>query len=438
MPKQRRRTNIPARVALFLVYGFSFIGKPFSYLAVPLGGLLILDPRPMLKPMYAALTRKDHLSSFSWAALLSFMYGIWGVVYGILLGYDAVTGLQILTYTVYPFYLFLGIWGGMYRPEFLRKYVRFFAWFGAICTPFNLIMMSKPVTLPGLDGETVISLGTGIGILLGIFAFETRLSRYWFPIAAFSFWLIANEIRGDWLGFSIALLIWGAATKKIGRVLGMAAVIIVLLLIGFIADVRLPAVPGRGGELSSRDTVGRAIAAIDPDLAREYSPNASTYAGTVGWRTQWWKAIREAVSEKPQTILFGLGYGYPIKALVPGKLRYSDIRSPHNIFYFVLSYSGVVGVALFFWLQVSVLLLLWRTYKATGQIFGMAFFVMNLVGAFFGNFLETPQGAIPTYLLTGFCVAPLLRHRYASGKVVPVQVPRRDYTFDNEGVPVRI
>lgn len=436
--KRGQRTNISARVAVFLVYGFSFFGKPFSYIALPLGLILILDPRPLLKPMYAALTRPDPLSSFCWSLLLSFMYGICGVIYGFLAGYDLVTALQILTFTMYPSYLFLGIWGGSYAPNFLRRYIRFFAWFGAICTPVNFILMNKPISLPGLGDETTLSIGTGIGILLGIFAFERNLYRYWFPIAAFSFWLIANQVRADWLGFGLALIIWAAATRQMSRVLGMVGALVFLLVVGFVADIHLPAVPGRGGELSSRDTVARAIASVAPDLALEYSPDARGFVGTVGWRTSWWKAIREAVSEKPETIIFGLGYAYPIKALVPGQLKYSDLRSPHNIFYFVLSYSGMLGVTLFFWLQISVLLLLWRTYTATGQIFGLAFYVMTLVGAFFGNFLETPQGAIPMYLMTGFCIAPLLRQRYLSERPSTPALLRHDRRFRGVDPPVYV
>jgi hypothetical protein len=279
-------------------------------------------------------------------------------------------------------------------------------------TPVNFLLMHKIIHFPGADDDQVFLLGGGVGVLMGIFAFETNLLRYWFPIATNCFWLIANQVRADWLGYGIALVIWGAATKKLGRVFGLAGVVVALLLIGFITDVRLPAVPGRGGELSARETISRAVAAVSPELAQEYgSEYSSFYGGTVGWRTNWWKAIQEEVLSSPQRVIFGLGYGYPIKALVKGNMKKSDIRSPHNIFYFALAYSGAIGVALFFWLQISLLLLLWRTFKQTGQIFGVVFYVSTLVGAFFGNFLETPQGAIPTYLVAGFAIAGLFSER---------------------------
>ena len=148
----------------------------------------------------------------------------------------------------------------------------------------------------------------------------------------------------------------------------------------------------------------------------EYSSNARAYAGTVSWRKSWWKGIREAVFENYQTMMFGLGYGFPIYTLGQGELRTtkSGIRSPHNIFYFVLAYSGVVGVICFFWLEASVVMLLWQTYKQTGQIFGLIFFISAVVSAFCGNFLETPHEAIPTYLLSGLAIGPLFRQKAQS------------------------
>jgi O-antigen ligase/polysaccharide polymerase Wzy-like membrane protein len=296
--------------------------------------------------MYFGLTGHNSLTSVSWALLISLMYGICGVGYGVLSGYSLVTALQILSCNLYPFYLFLGIWGGVQDPAFVRKYIRFFAWFGTAFIPIDIVLRNRSAVL------FHSAVGTGFGVLLGIFAFEPRLRRYWLPIAVFSFSLIAHQVRGDWLGLAIALLVWGTATKNLGRIAGMIAVIGTLLIVGAILDVHLRALPGRGGELSTRETASRALSAVSPELAMEYSSNARAYAGTVSWRKSWWKGIREAVSENYQTMMFGLGYGFPIYTLGQGELRTtkSGIRSPHNIFYFVLAYSGVVGlICLFGW-----------------------------------------------------------------------------------------
>jgi len=52
--------------------------------------------------------------------------------------------------------------------------------------------------------------------------------------------------------------------------------------------------------------------------------------------------------------------------------------------------------------------LMWRAYRLTGQSFGMAAWAFALLGAFFGNVLETPAGAIPFYLTLGLVIGPTL------------------------------
>ena len=72
-----------------------------------------------------------------------------------------------------------------------------------------------------------------------------------------------------------------------------------------------------------------------------------------------------------------------------------DVRTPHNIFYYALGYSGWIGVAIFFALQLTCASMLWRVYRLTGQAYGLAVWAATLIAAFFGNVMETPFGAIP-------------------------------------------
>jgi O-antigen ligase len=257
-------------------------------------------------------------------------------------------------------------------------------------------------------GSTDVSFApsTGSLALLGLVCFEDNLPRFWFPILICSFDTIAGEMRADWLGLGMAIAIWAIATGRIKRVLAMAGILTALLTIGFITDVRMPGLPGRGGEISARDTVGRALSGIDPALARELSPGSTIYAGTIAWRENWWKAIRQEVFKSPVTAIFGFGYGYPINQLVPA-LRNSDIRSPHSVFYFTLANSGLVGFALFVMLQLQLLRLLWKTFRQTGQIFGFLCAIFAIENSMFGNFFEAPQRAVPTYILIGMCIGPL-------------------------------
>jgi hypothetical protein len=394
---------------MFLVYG-GLMGKAFVFISIPVGALLIFNRRALSDRVYAALTRRDPLSGISWALLISVMYGICEVVYGILSGNNSAAALKILLFNLFPFHVFLGIWAGTRRPDLMRGFIRFFAWFNAIYAPIYLLFLRRVnIVVPGTDYDVLGQPGSGSGVLLGLLCFESNLASFWFPIAVCAFLTIAAQVRADWLGFGIALAIWGMLTRKLGRVFLIAGVLFALLLIGFIADIRLPALPGRGGEISTRETLGRALSGVDAELAEEYTSNFKSYAGTVYWRQTWWNGIREAVFEHYHTLIFGLGYGYPLKNLGTPELRRanSSITSPHNIFYFALGYSGCIGALLFYSLQASILSLLWRTYKETSQPFGLVFYVAILVGAHFGNFLEAPQTAIPTYIMTGWCIGPL-------------------------------
>ena len=400
------------RFSLFLLYGFFLLDKLFVYVAFPLTAFTLFDRRAFLDRVYAALTRRGPICTLTWILLLSTMYGVAEVVYGLLAGHAPLTAGQILVFNISPWFLFFGIHAGARRPFAVRDYIRFGAWYHAITGPlYFLFLRHLNLGFLGREGE-FLAPGSGALILLGLFCLETNLARYWFPILVCSFDTIASQIRADWVGLGVAVCVWAVATRRVKRVAAMAGVIGLLLLIGLLADVRIPALPGRGGEISTRDTIGRAISGIAPDLARDFSANndAQTYTGTVQWRENWWKAIRAEVFETPATAVFGLGYGYPIKDLVP-YLKGLDVRSPHSVLYFTLAYSGLLGVVLFFSFQANLLLVHWRNFRQTGQIFGFTSLIFILMDALFGNLFEAPQHAVPTYLLWGLCLGPYLLNR---------------------------
>jgi hypothetical protein len=287
------------------------------------------------------------------------------------------------------------------------------AWYIAFYTPLFYLFLHKLSIATGNSDSGYAILGnpgTGSILLLGLLAFEKNLLKFWLPILVLIGLTIANQERADWLGLGLALILWGKLSNRMGRVFSVLGVLATILLIAALIDLKLPPLPGRGGELSARGTLGRMAGSISPQFAAEVSGDrhgAAFYYGTVYWRKRWWAAIRNEVSKDPLTLTFGLGYGYPLAKLAgnAGTVQ-QGTRSPHSIFYFALAYSGVVGVVIFFWLELSLIFLLYRVYKVTGQIFGLAFFVYSVSGSFFGNFLEAPS-ALPFYLLLGLCIGPM-------------------------------
>jgi hypothetical protein len=343
------------------------------------------------------------------------LYGIAQVIYGVLLGYSLFTALQILVFNICPVYMFLGIWVGMRHPETVRKYNQFIAWFTVFYAPIYFIFLknlnlSLTGILPGSGLDLLGSPGSGSVTLLGLLAFEPVLAKFWLPIVVLTCLTIANQERADWLSLGICLVLWGKLTKNIGRVFAIMGCIAAVLIIAALVDLKLPPIPGRGGELSARGTIARMAGSISPELAADVGggrANAEFYYGTVQWREHWWLMIRGEVFKDYKTEIFGLGYGYPLAHLAGRDVEKQGTRSPHSIYYFTLAYSGFVGVAIFFWLAICIIRLLWRVYKVTGQTFALILFLYCLIGSFFGNFIETPQGAIPLYLMSGLLVGPM-------------------------------
>jgi hypothetical protein len=238
--------------------------------------------------------------------------------------------------------------------------------------------------------------------------FEQSLAKSWLLILMNAVVMLALQVRAEWVSFLAALTIWSVLTGRSARVLASLQVIALILLAGYIADVRLPSPKTRGGEISTREIVGRAVAAVDPEWAGELARNSRFYAGTISFRVTWWKAIWESTHSDPATALLGQGYGYRLGDLVP-YLRNETIRTPHSVFFYALGYTGWIGVVLFVLYTATIVRLTWRVFVLTGQPFGVAFCVLTITGALFGNLFETPFGAIPFYLLAGVSAAPALR-----------------------------
>ena len=222
--------------------------------------------------------------------------------------------------------------------------------------------------------------------------------------------LLAAQVRAEWLGMALALVIWGVLSRKMTKVAAFGAAIATLLVIGFALDFSIPSPGERGGAISSNEIVARGIAAVSPDLARDLtgSENTGFYRGTVTWRERWWKAIWTNSQENYTNLLIGPGYGFMLRNLVNYLKDSGAVRTPHSVFFYALGYGGWIGVVFFVLLQAACAALMWRAYRITGQSFGVAVWALSLLGAFFGNVLETPSGAIPFYLTLGLVVGPTL------------------------------
>ncbi len=408
--------------ALFLLVGLSLTGRSFAYLGIPpaklfigdltLAAFILLRPRNLFDTWIGGLTKGGPLGPLAWALLASIAYGIMEVIRGVLLGFPPLVAIQNLVFNVYPLYLFLGMWLGARRPELLLRFIQVFAVCFCIYAPaYLLVLHNVDIPMPGADGVSVFGQADGGGfIILGLLCLDPKPSRFWLPMTVSAMAFLAAQVRAEWLGMALALMIWGSLSRKMSKVAGVAAGIVALLTVGFILDVNIPSPGERGGAISSTEIVARGISSVSPDLARDLtgSENTSFYRGTVTWREKWWKAIWANAHENDTNMLIGPGYGFLLRSLVSYLRDSTELRTPHNVFFYALGYSGWIGVALFFSLQAACGTLLWRVYKLTGQSFGLAAWASILLAAFFGNVMETPAGAIPFYLTIGLVIGPTL------------------------------
>jgi hypothetical protein len=433
---ERTPMQIWALIAGVLVCGYGFWGRTFAYIGIRavnlfigdivLGLFLLLSGAEIFRPWLANLVRPLPFSKLYWGMFFFLSYGFLQLSRGLELGYPPVVALQNLVFNVYPLYFFLGLWAALSIPDLLHKLVRLLsvasAAYGLL---YYLFLRHFRLALPGTDLPLIVT-PSGSMALIGLPCFERNLRPWWPVLCVSTFLVLAAQVRGEWLALMIALTAGAALMRKLRHLLWTVAAVGSLLVIGFVLDFSIPSPAGRGGSISSSEIVARAIAPFSRDTALEYSrKNTSMYAGTASWRTTWWSVIWRSVHSQTETTVLGYGYGYPLHDLMT-ELRGTDVRTPHNIFFYCLGYSGWIGVALFYTFQGALGLLMLRVWRANGQPMGLMLWLGALVGGHFGNLYETPFGAIPFYLMTGMAAAPLTGHTKESIYAVP---------FARTGVP---
>jgi O-Antigen ligase len=407
----------------FLLVGYFCMTKSFAYLGIPplqifvgeivLATFLLLKPRVVLGTWAASLLRASPLNALGLAMLVFVLYGVWEMMRGAF-GSSLFYTLKFFIFNYYALYLFLGIWVGIQAPEFLPKLIRCISWVHGIYGLIWVVALRYAVGyyMPGSDVRLFGQPGGGMVVILGLLCFEGNVRAVWPLLAINIIVTLAMQVRAEWLGLALGMLVWGALTRRIGRVvaLGMAGLAVLGML--ELAGIQLPG-RNRGTELSLGETIGRALAPINLELAREFSPQAGRHASTAEWRELWWEQIWRSVHSRPMLEAFGHGYGFNLFGLAPDEVRVgqedADVRTPHSVFYYALGYTGWVGVALFAVFQFAILKLLWRSYCVSGQPAGLVFWVMGMSMAFFEESFETPYRAIPFYLLVGMTMAPALQ-----------------------------
>lgn len=403
----------------FLTVGYFCLGRTFAYLGIPqaklfigelaLGAFILAKPQAAIGVWAGSLLRPSPLTMLALAQYLFLICGVLQAVRGLFAG----SGFDVIKYFVfnyYSFYLYFGLWAGRDDPNLLSRTLRAIAWFNGVYGLLYLVALKDiEIFLPGTENVRVFSqANASAAAVLGLICFEPRLGRVWHLLLLNIVVLLGNSVRAEWLGLGLAILLWALLTGRIGRVLGLGAAGLALLGLVELSGVQIA---GRG-EVSVSSIISRAVAPFDEKLASEFSPYAAEDGGTLKWRQAWWETIWAAANSDPQLELFGHGYGFDLFSLAPPSVRagqeHENVRTPHNVFYYALGYTGWVGVLLFAFFQLSILGLQWTSYRRSGQPFGMLYWVAGIAISFFSNYFETPFQSIPFYLVMGMAMAPVL------------------------------
>ena len=133
-----------------------------------------------------------------------------------LLGFSPITALQNLVFNIYPLFFFLGLWLGARRPELLLRYIQTFAVLLSIYAPLYLLVLHNiNIVMPGSDGVTVFGQAGGGGlVILSLFCLEPKPARWWPALAIAAASLLAAQVRAEWLGTGVAILLWGVFRAK--------------------------------------------------------------------------------------------------------------------------------------------------------------------------------------------------------------------------------
>ena len=431
------------RVFAVLIVGYLSVSRAFAYVGIPIWKVFIGEVVLALSFLWGpkmngkfwpwVTLKLPLLKSLSVSYALFFGFGILQVLHGILVGNPPLVAMRDFAFNYYPIYFFLGLWAGIARPDLLPRLIRCFAWFNGIYGVLFLLYLNRVSWfIPGVGDETTPIAIFGQPIysfvaLLGLLAYEKHLWRIWHLLFLNAFVMLGMQIRTEWLAFGIGVLVWGVITKQGKRLLQAGAIVGALLGMMYLTNFTLPSPQGRAEEdISVRQLADRAMAVFRADLSDESAAaglgEADSQEATFVWRTVWWLAIWNSAVEDGHAAVLGHGYGFPLGDLVP-YLAGQFIRTPHNEFFFALGYTGWIGVALFFAFEVGILRLLWKVNRKTGEPFGVPYWAAMMAYGMFFPLGETPYGAIPFYLITGWIAARIVFDKQLSPDKKPLKQP---------------
>lgn len=241
--------------------------------------------------------------------------------------------------------------------------------------------------------------------------------------------IAAGRSRSAMLAVGIAVLamIW----RPTRRMLSMIAVAVLVFITLLVFDVRIDL---GYREVSARQFMANVTSLVGSDEAASGLDETTTR--NKDWRADWWDSIYTDAVENDR-YLVGLGWGNNLADEFGFQTEDSDInalRNPHNAFLGILARGGWLAASL--WVGFYLLLLygLWqaaRTFQHDRARQEMAWIVLIYILASQINgatdvFLESPQNAIPHWIIVGVGWALIREAQLLNQPAPPEPEPRPD------------
>lgn len=430
-----------ARLLAFVVLGYWAFGKAFAYLGLyPLYigevvlavGLLYLIHRGTVPIPDQALFWLYSIFLLVVLAQVSYSVLVLGqpplevfrnlavVYYGL---------FAIITYTLIT--RFAG--SDLYRSVLERWLPRAAPWLllgGTISVIGGIFLSEQLPKFPMTDSVSVLFYKPTDAVmpLVVLLALWLRgyLTTRWMVWTAGLLAIAAGRSRSAMLAIGVAVLamVW-RPTKRMLQMLAVCVLIFVFLLV---TDIRIDL---GYREVSARQFLANISSLIGSDEAA--SDLDATTTRNKDWRAAWWDAIYNDAVDNSR-IIVGLGWGVNLADHFGFQTEASDVnalRNPHNALLGILARGGWLAASL--WVTFY-LLLLYGLWQATRKFAGdryrqdaawvvMIYVVASQINGATDVFLESPQNAIPHWIVVGIGWA-LIRDAQALAVPEPGKPPR--------------
>jgi hypothetical protein len=421
-----RNLVIAVVVTLYVVLNAGFMqvrlppgsGVPMAEVALLLG-LLTINYTAVLGRLATVIGLAPLIVWWGWGALRLLLdirgYGMWA--------------LRDATQLIESLFLLLGF-AMLSRPWLVE---RAFAWLRFALALAVLYALTRPwvaelqvlsptvTTVHGIDVPLAGAYGTSGWVLLVaaaglLVAYPRSLLLSILAAALLGYGILVMQARVFYISVPLVLAIIVAYRRS------LAGHALLALVAAIAAAAAIPAMglelTGRIGGPISLEFLFHHLLAIIGEGSDAHSAATSAAEG-VALRLGWWVALYDRLTESLPTLFFGLGFGMPLTEtqVAAGVL----IREPHNSYISVTARMGLVGIAAWALMHLSLVRVWWRTlrrYRETGDRTGqnrlvllLVFFTCLWITALAEDGFEKPFNAVPYYLAWGM----ILRMAYFAG-----------------------